>query len=517
MTTSRTLDEPSLVTASDPSDFRDTLPTAWRDPALLVCVVAALIVYLPHGFHGNISRDLSLYTYVGQQFADGVPPYLAVINRAGPLAHAVPGVGIFLSRLIGLDDVIGVRVFFMIISVITAAAVYLMGRAVFRSRIAGVAAAAVLICNQGFVFYATNGPREKTVMVLFFVIFVIALARRRWLTAGVFIALATLTWQPVFFSAIAGVVVAVLLGERAGRIRALALVVVGGVVPTALIALAYVAIGHPKVFWEDFLLINARYTKQTSLATDPQGVTDMMVKGYGPSLWVFVGGLVLLLALSAWMLLRHRSRDDRAFVMLIASSAMLIAGLLFAFKAINGFPDVLFMIPLAGLGVGGVLARVRSRHMRPALALTAALCAAALAIGLTYSISHRNSRLDDQRRDVSDVLALLPPHARILSLEAPQPLVFSGKRNLTLYQLFSNGLIDYLDDNWPGGREGYAHDVLGRKPTVIAYGGLEDPGWIKDKMTTAYVRVGHSPGWDWYIRKDVGAHTLKKLRAILHG
>lgn len=513
MTSSRTLDRPRPVTASDPAD-RDSLPSAWRDPALLVCLVASLVVFLPHGFHGYLSRDLSLYTYAGQQFADGVAPYLGVINRAGPLAHAVPGVGIFLSRLVGIDDVIGVRIFFLLISVVGVGACYLMGRAVFRSRLAGIGATAVLICNQGFVFYATNGPREKTVMVLFFIIAVHAIARRRWLLAGAFTALATLTWQPVFLSAIAGVVVAILLGERTGRIRALARVVVGGLIPTALVALAYAAIGHPKVFWEDFLLINARYTKQVSLGNDPQAVATMMQEGYGPSLWVFAGGLVLLIVLSAWMLARHRSRDDRSFVVLIASCAMLLAGLLFAFKAINGFPDVFFLIPLAGLGVGGVLARIRVRHVRPALAAAAAVCVAALAIGLTYSIGHRDHSLDAERADSEAVLRQLPANTRILSVEAPQPLVFSQKKNLTRFQLFGNGLIDYLDDTWPGGREGYARHVLAEKPTVIAFGGLDDPGWMKDKMT-AYVRVGTSKGWGWWIRKDVGADKLRKLEAAL--
>lgn len=511
---SRTLDDrPAAVEAAAPRERGASLPAPWRDPALLVCCAIAVLVFLPHGFHGYLSRDLALYTYAGQQFADGVVPYAAVVNRAGPLAHAIPGVGIFLARLVGIDDVIGVRIFFLLISVVAVGACYLMGRTVFRSRLAGIGAAAVLICNQGFVFYATNGPREKTAMVLFFILALTAMARRRWVTTGFFIALATLTWQPVLFSALAGAVVAVLLGERSGRIRALMRVAVGGILPTALIAVAYLAIGHPKLFWNDFLLINARYTKQVSLANDPSGVASMMRDGYGASLYVFAGGLVLLLLLGFWLVLRRRDRDDRGFVMILASGVMLLAGLLFALKALNGFPDVFFLIPLAGLGVGGVLARIRARHARAAIAATALLSAAATAIGLDYSISHRSHELDDQRRDTTAVMALLPRNATILSLEAPQPLVLTGKRNPTRYQLFGNGLIDYLDATWPGGREGYARHVLDEKPTVIALGGLDDPGWITTKMT-AYVHVGHSRGWGWYVRRDVGASTLRKIKAV---
>ena len=78
-----------------------------------------------------------------------------------------------------------------------------------------------------------------------------------------FIALATLTWQPVFFAAAAGAAVAALLAERTGKLKALLLIAVGGLIPTAITVGAYVATGQLKLFVDDFLLINAEYTKQT--------------------------------------------------------------------------------------------------------------------------------------------------------------------------------------------------------------------------------------------------------------
>lgn len=503
------------VRPDETADRADGLPPAWRDPLTWVFCVIALAVYLPRGFEGYLSRDLALYSYGGQQFADGVAPYVAVVNRAGPLAHAVPGLGALAARAIGMDDVTGMRVLFMLISMASVAAAYRMGRTVFRSRLAGIGTAAVLLGNQGFVFYATNGPREKTTLVLFVVLSMTAMARRRWATVGVFIALATLTWQPVFFSSVAGAAVAVLYGERSGRIRALLRVAVGGLVPTALIVAAYAAIGHLKIFFDDFLLINARYTKQVSLAKDPGDVVKLMRDGYGPSLFLFVAGLLALIALAVAVLIRRASRDDRGAVMLVASFASLIVGILFALKAMNGFPDVFFLIPPAGLGIGGVVGLLRA-HARPfAIGATALVCAAAIALGLTYSIGHSDDQLEQQRHDVAAVMSLLPSDATILSLEAPQPLVLTGKRNLTRYQLFGNGLIDYLDATWPGGRAGYARDVLARRPTVIALGGLDDPAWMTDPMKASYVHIGHSPGWGWYVRKDLGAPTLQKLERAL--
>lgn len=511
------------MTASPPlvdKPARDTTAAAgpsapwWRDPLTWLCCVASLVVYLPHGFAGYLSRDLALYSYAGQQFADGVAPYLAVMNRAGPLAHAVPGVGAFLADLVGADELTGMRVLCLVLSVVAVGATYVLGRTVFNSRLAGLATAAVLIGNQGFVLYATNGPREKTAMLLFWVLALLAMATRRWFVVGFFTALATLTWQPIFLCAIAGAVVAILVGERRGRIRALIWVAVGGLVPTALIVGAYAAIGKAHVFWDDFLLINAQYTKQKSLSSDPLGTVDMMVEGYGPSVVLFAAGLVVLLVHGGWVLAHHRDRDDRGFVMLVASGGALLAGLLFSLKAVNGFPDIFFLIPLAGLGVGSLLMRVRRVHAGRARVATAVLCVVAVGLGLGYSILSRDNRLDEQRADVAAVMNVLPAGSRILSLEAPQPLVLTGQTNPTRYQLFGNGLIDYLDDTWPGGREGYARDVLAKRPTVIAFGSLDDPSWMLDRMD-AYEKVGYSPGWHWYVRKDVGERTLDRLRTTL--
>ena len=115
----------------------------WRTPDPLVFLVGAVafVTYILHGFHGTLTRDLGLYSYAGQQVADGVPPYMEVLNRAGPLAHVFPAVGVIIARVGGFDDVVTMRVFFMLIAVVCACAVYILGRDVFSSRLAGLVTA----------------------------------------------------------------------------------------------------------------------------------------------------------------------------------------------------------------------------------------------------------------------------------------------------------------------------------------------------------------------------------------
>ena len=202
-----------------------------RDPLVPLVGIVSVIVYTLHGFHGALTRDLGIYSYAGQQVADGVPPYLGVLNRAGPLAHVLPGVGALVARVAGLDELVTMRVVFMLMATAAVCMVYLLGRDLFDSRAAGLVAASALLSFHGFIQYASDGPREKTPMTLFVIVALWAITRRRWFTAGVFTSLATLCLQTAFFSTFAAVAVAVLLVGPSGvlgRVRASLRVALGG-------------------------------------------------------------------------------------------------------------------------------------------------------------------------------------------------------------------------------------------------------------------------------------------------
>ncbi|MEZ5095586.1 MAG: hypothetical protein R2731_05445 [Nocardioides sp.] len=55
-------------------DLRPALRSGGWDPLGAVVAVVSGAVFSLHGFHGLLTRDLSLYTYAGQRFAEGVPP-----------------------------------------------------------------------------------------------------------------------------------------------------------------------------------------------------------------------------------------------------------------------------------------------------------------------------------------------------------------------------------------------------------------------------------------------------------
>jgi len=486
------------------------------DPLIWLSCAAALVVYLLHGFDGRLTRDLGVYSYGGQQVAEGVPPYVAIVNRAGPLGHLIPGIGVVVGRAIGADDVLAMRVLSMLLAIACIGLTYLLGRDLFRSRLAGIAAAAAMLCTQGFITYATYGPREKTAMVLFVLCGLLAMLKQRWGTTGFFIALATLTWQPVFLAAIAGAAVAAFLGLRTGRFRALVRLAVGGLIPTVITVGAYAAIGELQVFLDDFLLINAQYTKQVSLLDSPAYLWQLMDDAYGWSLWVFIVGSLAQLVLTGIVISRRERRRGPEGAALVGTGVMFVVGVLWSLKAFNGWPDAFFLLPGAALGIAGI-AVVLARWLpsRAAVAVVLVWAVAATAMAVDYSVSSRDDTLDGQRADVEAAMKLLPADTTMLSVEAPEPLVLAHLRNISRYQLLGNGLLDYLDATWPGGSMGYGRWVAEQAPTVIAVGSDQVPTWLTPTLEN-YRRVGRSVGWLWYVRRDVGPETLDALADELH-
>jgi 4-amino-4-deoxy-L-arabinose transferase-like glycosyltransferase len=482
------------------------------DPVVLVVGAVSTAVYVAHGFHGALTRDLAVYAYAGQQVADGVPPYVGILNRAGPLAHALPGVGALLARLFDFDDLVTMRVLFMVLAVASVCTAYLLGRDLFRSRGAGLVTAGTLLALHGFIHYASSGPREKTPMTLFILCALWALTRRRWFTAGVCTALATLCLQTAFFGTFTAVVVAALLLARTGRVRALARIAVGGLVPVALLAAWFAVAGALREAADGFYVINRRYTVPTPVTEDLDAVWLDLGEAYGVTVWLLPVGVVALVAYSLAVVSRRARQADPAVVVLPAMGAGLLAGLAWTLKDYDAWPDLFAILPFAAVGLGGAYSVVGRRLApRPRRALATVLVGGAVALAVTYSVTSRDDALEAQRQSTRHVLAQLPAGATITSIEAPQPLVLTGRTNPTRYQMFRSGLQDYMDDTWPGGLDGFKRDLVADRPDLISVGETVSRRW-RESIGPDYVYVGSAPLWEWYARVSLGPARIAQLR-----
>ena len=501
---------PPTLTGPEPERSRLAWARARVDPAGPLLALVAGVVYALHGFGHYLSRDLALYAYAGQRVADGVAPYEGVVNRSGPLSHLVPGIGAFLGRLVGVDDILAMRTFFLALSMACVWLAYVMGRELLQSPAAGWTVAAALLYVNGFTQYASGGPREKTTLVLFLLCALIAAGRRRPLWLGVFVSLATLTWQPAFFVGLATGLVALTALDRGRRLRGLAGFAIGGLAPLTAFLAYYAARGHLRDFLDCFVLIHLRYTEQEGFQSEPETIWEQVRLAYGGSLWMLIGGGLLLLATAAWILLRSERRADPDQRLLVAGAAGLISGVLWSLRAFNGWPDAFFVLPMCLLGVG-LAARVVVAHLSRTVGIVAVAVwvVAATAGAVRFSVDTRSDVLQEQQASVDAVLAELPGDAEIVSIEAPQPLVLSGRVNPTQHQMFDLGLEDYVDATWPGGPDGFAAQIREDAPTLLARG-TTNPAWLQPVLED-YWQLGTVPGWTWYVHKSVGREVYHRL------
>ena len=497
---------------------------AGRDPFPLVVTAVSLAVFLVCGWLGQLSRDLSVYVYAGQQVLHGHAPYEAILNRAGPLAHLVPAVGIALGRLVGLSDVVGVRLFFMVISVVTVVSIYFWGRVVFASRKAGLTAAAAMLCFHGFIDYATNGPREKTVMILLFVWFLIDLHKRNWFRAGVWLALSTLTLQIIFPPGAVAALAALALAGAGERLRGLIRFAAGGLSATAVFVVYFAAVGALNEAIDAFWRINARYTTPDPLLSHPGSAWRDLGSGYGASLAVMVVGAIALVAagVAAALTWRRPTSDPTAARLraVFPESCAVVACTLWCLKDFDNWPDAFPLLPLSALGIGLCVAAITGRvAARLGGVIVAVAVVLAVSDAFAYAIGDRDNTLVREHDLADAVVRPLPADATFFSVNAPQVAVLTGRDLISRYVVYTSGIGTYLDHAYPGGLVGLGRWVKRKDPTVITVGKhYAVPPWLRPVLEAAYVKVP-APRWRIYLAKsagdDVHARMVRNVRRVL--
>lgn len=485
------------------------------DPWGPLFAVAGAVIFLLHGFGGTLTRDLALYAYSGQQFAEGEPPYVSVLNRAGPLAHIVPGIGAAIARFLGTDDLLTQRALMMVLSVAAVWLMYVVGRDAFESRLAGAATATTLLLLQGFVVYATGGPREKTTMMLFVVLTMLAVVHRRWLWAGATVALATLTWQPVFVAGAVMTLAATLALPRRELLGALARFTVGGIIPTALTCAYFAAVGAFREFLDGFYLINAEYTRQSGLLQFLREERQELVDAFGWSLWILLAGLLASMVVGA-LRLRGLDRANGAQVAVVAFGVATLASIVWCFRVFNGWADAVFVFPVAAAGLGGAVLLLARRLPAGAVVPTAATYAVVgLVAAGANSAGTRQDNVEPLRDVTEELLATAGPDATVQSIGAPQPLVFGNLRNPIREQMFIDGLQEYLDENRPGGLAAIGAQIAEDEPTFVTMDHPTWYDWATPSLEAEYVELGRSQLVTWYAHRSLGAERLAELEEIV--
>ena len=183
--------------------------------------------------------------------------------------------------------------------------------------------------------------------------------------------------------------------------------------------------------------------------------------------------------------------------------------------AYNNWPDAFVVLPAGAIGVACLVSTLSHRwSARIGMSIATAATTIATLAAVLHSVGERDEILNRRRESVATVLRILPD-ATILSVNAPQPLVLTGQRNASRLQFLNDDFIDYVDDTWPGGIDGYARWIRRQKFTIIAVGGREIPPWLAPTTERRYKRMGYVNGWMWLVSRDVGVDRLHDLRRAL--
>jgi hypothetical protein len=482
------------------------------DPLMVGLV--ALVVYALHGYQGLLDRDLGMFVYGGEHVARGTPPYVAMFNSVGPLADAVPGLAIWLGHLVGVDPVLSARLFFTVLSAGCCALLCVLARDTLGSRTAGFLAPAVFLTFEGFSKLASDGPREKTTMVLFLLGCLILLGRRRWAAAGACAALATLTWQPVLAVVLTALLVAALLDQRDRRRRILLRFVAGGAVPSLATVCYFLAAGALGRAYAGFVVINVGYTHQPSPLAHPGDTWPLLWNTYGVPLLVAIAGMVALVVLGIRAIpVARRPTVSPVARRLTVTAAGGAVGTVWTLLAMNGSADLFVLLPFAALGVTGAVL-VALSHLPRRAAFTGAVAVMCLAVGYAgvWSVTSRDHRLELERADVNAVLRSQPPDAVIISINAPQVLAIAQRSTPVRFQYFSADVERYLDGTYPGGMRGYIQGLQRHRPTIVALGSTFRGLWPYGWLTRDYVRIGTGVGVTWYVARAAGPAAIDRAR-----
>ena len=477
----------------------------------LVFFVSAL-AYLQYGFDGSLAGDDAQYMYSAQQMIRGVPIYSSIWIAKGPVMPMIAGAGVFAASLLGTDDLLTVRVLFLVISCLTAVAVYLLGDSLFRSRRIGVLSALIFIGFLGFGKHACSGPRPKTPMLLFVVLCLWLLTRRRWFWAGIFSSLAVLTWQPAGVYVVATSLFAFIWSDAGSkRRRNLATAMAGVLLPLLAVSIYFLVMGNFPQFMEGFILYHLRYR---GVAESRSTYTlykhfwlpiRAIFNGYPTSAPFIFFGFLMMGGLYAWRFRIQRSVakmifTDRFAPLLLTFPAPIIWSLL----DFQGYPDFYIFLPYVAIGSAWLthlalekFAEVVESGARAQTTSFLVTCGilVALAVGSYGTIAETG--LTDQRKWALEIeqTYLQGPDARLWAIGRAQELVLLHRTNPSQYIWLGDAITNLMEDVVPGGFAGWIAQLEEYDPDVVTWGPHTPQS--KRALLTEWLKPR-------YVRKNVG-------------
>jgi hypothetical protein len=460
----------------------------WLDGRLLflaTVLVAAVVYYQFDLWKQPVRGDRANWEYMAQVIARGGVPYRDAVNIKGPLSAYIGAAAIVTTRPFGLRDVYAVRAIYFLLAVATVGFTYLVALEYFKSYRIAVLAALVMTAFNSFAITNSAGIQAKTPMIFFGVVTLWLIQKDKPLFAGLCAMLAALSWQPgLLFLGAAGLSFSRYL--TSWRDLKVARLAAGAAIPLGLLIIYFWMAGALRdlYLWTIHYNLTVYAPRETRPAADFfEYITHMVTEQYRTDRFFFyvaAVGFILVIAQEAYRAVKAGMKylPDRA-----PFHAILVAPLVYlAFCTINvqGDADFLPFLPFVSIfaafalitAVDSAAEILKTADIKLIRAVgTAAVCLLVFIFNVAdaFSFERKPPTLEDQDRDVAEIMSHLEPGDKIFVHGAVEILVLSGMTNASKYFFMDRGKDVYLANTEPGGFEGWFERLKAERPKVVAF------------------------------------------------
>lgn len=431
-----------------------------RNLTLVAFFIGLAVVLMHRPFSRPEGGDPAIYDYIAQSILRGQVPYKDVVDIKGPGAPHLSALAMFTGKLLGMRDVIAVRVLNALMVGLLSALTFLAAQLYLRSRAAGLIAFMVPLMRYQFIEFMMEGTQPKLPMILFGMLALLMIARDRPFWAGIFSMLSCLCWQPgLMFTGVAFLMFSRYLSSWRD-LRALK-VVMGAVIPLAAALSYFYARGALSDLWAWAITYNYSVfgpDAEQSIGAAFDHLWIVTRRTFERDTVLVIIAAIGLLAFLAERLLDKIKRRNWLKAPDLFRDAVLFPPLIYlAFSVINfqGGPDSIPFFPFVGIFVGWAIVRFARllpsikwsfmREARGSVLLPAIAVAAIFALVLFRAVTYRAGErtLQEQYAAIAPVSEMLGPDDQIYVHGSAEILVLLNRPNLNPYVFLDWGADDF--------------------------------------------------------------------------
>ena len=438
--------------------------TRWasvRNLALLAFIGGAAFVLARHPFNNPESGDPAIYDYIAQSILRGQLPYRDVVDIKGPGAPYLSALAMLTGKLVGLQDVLAVRVSNLLMMGLLSSLTFLVAQVYLRSRAAAIIAFLILLMRDQFAGFMIEGTQPKLPMILFGLVTLFLIARDKPFWSGICSMLSCLCWQPgLMFTGVAFLIFSRYLTSWRDR-RALK-VLLGAAIPLVIVLSYFYARGALGDLWAWTITYN-----YTVFGPDAErGSANAF-----DHLWTMIRRtferdtilvMIAFLGLLVFCIQRIREKLEHGWALNspeLFRDALLFPPLIYlGFSLINfqGGPDTIPFFPFIGIFAGWsflqldlLIASYATRRLGQQLSAVPwarAIAATAIIIFVVIrAVAYRaeGRTLQDQYAATRSLSELLAPQDQIYVHGSVVILVLMNKPNLNPYVFLDWGADDF--------------------------------------------------------------------------